>query len=72
MTELVAGKTEDFEAAVLIALIEFLQALVLRGETAFAGGIDDQEHPACKMLERGVFARKRPGAEIVDRSHAQP
>src|SRR6185295_10218427 len=54
--ELVAGKTEHGKAAVRILLMQLLQTLVLRRETAGARGVDDQEHLALEALERDLFA----------------
>lgn len=38
-TELVAGEPEDSEALVLVLLVDLLETLVLRGETAPVAGV---------------------------------
>ena len=43
MSELVARETNDYQAFILIFLIQCLKPVVLRGETAFGGGVDDQQ-----------------------------
>ena len=54
--ELVAGKAEDGEVLVVIFLPEVFQAVELRGEAAFAGGVDDEEQFAAVVLEGGLLA----------------
>ena len=44
LAELVGGEGEYREAPALILLVDRLHALVLRRETALAGGVDNQEH----------------------------
>ena len=44
LAKLVGGEGKHFESLVLIFLVDLLQSLVLRCETALAGSIDDQEH----------------------------
>src|SRR5581483_1683332 len=67
--ELVAGKAEHGKAARAILLLQRFEAFVLRGEAASTRGVDDQKHLALEPLDRGVFAGKRLGGKIVDRSH---
>lgn len=43
LAELVARKAQYHQALVLVLLPELLQALVLRGEAAFAGGVDHED-----------------------------
>ncbi len=43
MSKLVAGEGKRFETALLVFCVEFLQALVLRREAAFAGRVDNQQ-----------------------------
>jgi hypothetical protein len=71
-SKLVAGKTEHRKAAGAEALLQRFEAFILRSESARARGIDDQEHVALKVLERGVLPRERCGDEIVNRSHVHP
>src|SRR3546814_20165933 len=44
--ELVARKAQHLETARAEAAMERLQPFILRGEAAFGGGVDDQQHPA--------------------------
>src|SRR5262252_2313248 len=46
VSELIAGETEDLEAFVVVFAVEFLKTLVLRSETALAGGVDDKQNLA--------------------------
>src|SRR5258707_1199445 len=68
-TELVAGKTKHGEAARRQLAMQHLQPLILRGETAFARGVDDQKHAALEPLQGNVVAGERFGVEIVDAWH---
>src|SRR5581483_12024197 len=65
-TELVAGKTEHRKPPRRIGLLQRLQTLILRGETAGARGVDDQKDLTLKALQRDVLAFERPGPEVVD------
>ncbi|MNP80699.1 hypothetical protein D3C76_1788710 [compost metagenome] len=56
LAELVAGKTQDHETAVVIFLIKLLQVAVLGGEAAAAGRIDNQQHLALVALQRNLDA----------------
>src|SRR6185437_7282675 len=67
--ELVAGKAEHGKAARRKLAMERLQPLILRGEAAFARGVDDQEHLTFVPLQRNVLAIKRCGGEVVDAGH---
>src|SRR5439155_17834661 len=64
--ELVAGEPDNGEAAVLVLAPERLQAGVLRSETAFAGGVDDQQHLAAIFGERRGRAVQGLRGKIVD------
>src|SRR5699024_8537508 len=48
VTKLVTREAKHFQATVGVTLMERLQSLILRGEAALAGGIDDQQHFAAK------------------------
>ena len=67
--EVVGGKAEDFEAAVLVGVVELFEAFVLRGEAAFAGGVDDEEDLALVLLEGGGFSGEGGEREIVETGH---
>jgi len=57
--ELVAGETEDLEVVAVTGFegfIDLLQAFVLRGETTFGGGVDDEEDFAFVFGEGDGFA----------------
>src|SRR6185437_10365854 len=43
--------------------------LILRGEAAFARGVDDQEHLTFKSLQRNILAGERSGGEVVNAGH---
>lgn len=58
--ELVAGKAEDGEVIAVFFLegfVEFFEAFVLWGETAFGGGVDDEDDFSFVAFEgdRGAF-----------------
>ncbi|MNY22878.1 hypothetical protein D3C86_1565190 [compost metagenome] len=42
LAKLVARKAQHHQALILVGLPQFFEAFVLRGETAFAGGVDHQ------------------------------
>src|SRR6266566_2437191 len=68
-TELVAGKSENGEAARVKRLMQRLETSVLRREPASACGVDDQQNLTLEPLQRNVFAGKRLCLEIVNTSH---
>ena len=43
MAELVGGEPEDGEPLILVLFVNFLEAFILGGQAALAGGVDDQE-----------------------------
>ncbi|MNN81065.1 hypothetical protein D3C81_1978490 [compost metagenome] len=51
LAELVAGEAQHHQTLVPVLLPEALQPLVLRGETAFAGGVDHQQRLAAEVRE---------------------
>ena len=67
--ELVAGKSEHRKAARAEGLLQRLEALVLRGESAGARGVDDQQHLTLEPLQRNVLAGQRLCREIVNAGH---
>ena len=69
MAELVAGEADDDESLVLILLVERLEAVVLRGEAALAGGVDDEQHLALVVGEAHFLALVREGGEIINLFH---
>src|SRR3954452_13803201 len=46
-----------------------LHALILRCESARAGGVDDQEHLTLEPPERNLFTGERLSGEIIDTCH---
>src|SRR5664279_2940907 len=66
VTELVAGKAQDLKSAVVILGVEILQSLVLRGESALAGGVDYEQDLARVGGEGLVGTVVQFGGEIVD------
>src|SRR5260370_230026 len=70
--ELVAGKSENREAARVKRLVQRLETAVLRRGPASARGVDDQQNLTLEPLQRNVLAGKRLGLEIVNTSHPGP
>ena len=66
MAELVAGERQDFQAAPLVLGIEVLQALILRGETAFACCIHDEQHFALVIPEFLILTVVQLRGKVVD------
>src|ERR1700689_4443508 len=67
--ELVAGKSEHRKAAAVKGLMQRLEPLVLRRETAGARGVDDQQHLTLVSLQGNVLAGKRLCREIMNAGH---
>src|SRR4051812_9764609 len=63
--ELVAGEADHHQPAVLVGLVQLLQPAELRREAASAGGVDDQQHLACVLLQRDGLAVDALGLEVV-------
>lgn len=64
--ELVAREGQHFDALVLELLIYLFQPLVLRGKTAVAGGVDDQQDLALVLFEIDRLAVQAGGGKIVN------
>lgn len=43
MIKLIAGEAENDKAFVFVRFVELLEAFILRGETTFAGGVDNED-----------------------------
>ena len=56
MRELIAGEAENDEALRSQLFVKFLQIFVLRCETAFARGVNDEHRLACKVGQRHIRA----------------
>src|SRR5437588_6306666 len=69
VSELVAGKTENGQAARVKRLMQRLETSVLRREPASACGVDDQQNLTLEPLQRNVLTGKRLCLEIVNASH---
>ena len=67
--ELVAGEAEDDESLVLVFLVEGLQAVILRGETAFGCGIDDHQDFPFVLGEVHFGTLVACGFEVVNLCH---
>ena len=67
MHELVAGKAEDDQALVAVLLVERLQPVVLRGEPAPAGRVDDQDGFAREVAQLHLLAVIVGEREVVER-----
>src|SRR5262249_20803789 len=63
--ELIAREAEDLQAAVPAVAVQGLQALVLRGEAALAGHVDDQQHLAGVVTQVPGTAVGGLDAEVV-------
>src|SRR5690349_2021078 len=70
--ELVAGEPQHRKAARRKLLVQLLQSLVLRCESAGARGIHDQQHLSLEPLQGYRLAGERIGGEIIDRRHRAP
>src|SRR6266852_435991 len=69
VSELVAWKSENREAARGEPLMQRLQTPVLRREPASARGVDDQQNLTLEPLQRNVLAAERLCREIVNSCH---
>ena len=69
VTELVTGEADDHEALVTVLLIKGFQPVILRGETAFGGGVDNQENLSLVLGEGQFFAFVRLGGKVVNGRH---
>src|ERR1700722_11356674 len=67
--ELVARKSQHRKAARAERLMQRLETLILRGESAGAGGVDDQENLPLEFPERNVLTGQRLCREIINASH---
>jgi len=70
VAELVAREAEDGEALAGVLVVQLLQAFVLRGETALAGRVHDQDDVADVGAEVLVLAVDRGGVEVTQGGHA--
>src|SRR4030081_3137647 len=68
-SELVAGKSKHREAARGKLPVQGFEAFILRGKSASARGVDDQENLALKPFQRNVLPRERPCRELVNAGH---
>ena len=69
MGELVAGETHDDKALVFVLLVKGFEALVLRGKTAFAGGVDNHQHLALELGKVQFLTIVAKRLEIINRCH---
>ena len=69
MTELVAGEAKDREAACRVFLLQRLESLVLRRESALARHVDDQQRAATVIGQRALTAVDGLRGELVDVRH---
>ncbi len=67
--ELVAREAQHLEASVLVGFVELLESVVLRGEAAFAGGVDDQQHISKLALEVQRLPTVGGDSEVGDGDH---
>ena len=64
MQELVAREAEDHQAILLVLLVKGLKLLVLRGQAALAGDVDDHHHLALVLAEIDLLTIQRLHLEI--------
>jgi hypothetical protein len=69
VTELVTRESNDDESLVLVLLVQGLQAVILRGETALGGGIRNQEDFAFVLAEGDLFALVGQGGHFIKLAH---
>ena len=58
--ELVGRERQDLEPLFLVLLVGGFESFVLRGQTALAGRVDDQENVTLILREGDGFAVDRP------------
>ena len=61
-----AGKPQDDEAGVLEAGVELFEGVVLRGEAALGGDVDDEQDFAAVVGERCGFAGDAVDGNVVE------
>ena len=69
LSELVAGEVENLEALAVILLIEFLQLVVLWGESTLGCCIDNQQHLVGVFLQGYVLAFSVLDSEVINCFH---
>src|ERR1700753_540062 len=67
--ELMAGKSQNGKAARRQGPMQRFESLVLRGESASAGGVDDQQDLTPEPLQWNRLPGKRGSGEIMHASH---
>ncbi len=67
--ELPTWEPEHDETLRAIRLVKFLQPVVLRGESALAGGVHDQEGLPAELVQVDGFAGVGGEGEVVDGIH---
>lgn len=67
--ELIAGKSQHLQPLRTIGPVEFFQAFEMRGESALAGRIDDEQDLAPKVAERFGLAAYGLTCDVIQRTH---
>ena len=67
--KLVARETENDKSLVFIFLVQCLQTIVLRRETTFGGGVNDEDHLSFVVSEVYLFASIGEDFEIINCCH---
>src|SRR5690348_9639883 len=67
--ELVAGKAQHLETAILVRAVQRFKALVLRRESALRGHVDDQQSLAAIRIELLRHAVQQIRFEVISRGH---
>src|ERR1039457_7604021 len=65
--ELVAGEAQHCESAFFVGAVKQLQSSVLGGKAAFAGGVDDQQNLAMKLVQADRAAVQQIGGKLINR-----
>ena len=68
-SKLIAGEIQDLKALCVVFLIELLQFFILRCESAFSGGIDNEKHFVGILLQRYFLSFSVLYREIINSSH---
>ena len=64
--KLVAGEVQDLQTVVLVGVVDLLQLLVLGGEAAAGGGVDDQQDLALVVGQRHILSLAGLDGEIIN------
>ena len=69
LSELVAGEVENLETLAVVLLVKGLQLVVLWGEAALGGCVDNQQHFVGILFQRYIFTFSVFYREIINGFH---